>query len=236
MAAGLTKRFAFKVELVRLSGTPLQRMLEIEACGDWPGAIDAYRDELDRYAGLLRGTLEEQRACQTELMTLVEQELGGLLLCRDEAERSARLDAYNLLVSDTDGLAEAMVVAKGSLTEERRPNMVSFLRAKLIWRANDILESETRRHVRRVMVSANPIGQVPPDAQDVREADKTRRRVLILQVIKAFGEDDPSTPRILRGLMEGESIAELARRTGQSRQQIYRLLRRIREWIVRNGG
>lgn len=235
MGASLTKRFAPKVELVQSSGSPLHNLLELEATGDWPARLEDYRRELRRYVAALRGAPHERRRCQLELKVLLEEELGGLLLCRDVAERSARRDAFNLLISDTEGLAEAMDLAASRLSPSRGPNMISFLRAKLIWRANDILESETRRHSRRVMTAANPFGQAPLESQVVRESRRTRSRVLIQQILAVFDETDPESARILSGLMEGESIAELARRTGRSRQQIYRLLQRIREWIERSG-
>ena len=235
MGVRLTKRFAPKVELVRSSGSPLQDLLAIEASGDWPGQLPDYRRELQRYVAALRGPASERRRCQLELKSLLETELGGLLLCRDPAERSARVDAFNLLVSDTEGLADAMELASTRLSPARRPNMISFLRAKLIWRANDILESETRRHRRRVATSANPFAQAPAETLVVRESRQTRDRVLIRQILQTFEGVEPMSGRILTGLMQGESIAELARRTGRSRQQIYRLLQRIREWIERSG-
>ncbi len=235
MGAGLTKRFAPKVELVRPSGSPLQSLLDIEANGQWPAMLELYRGELERYVAALRGTPDERRRCQLELKALLEAELGGLLVCRDPAERSARVDAFNLLVSDTEGLAEAMELASTRLSRKRPPNMISFLRAKLIWKANDIIESETRRHRRRVIASASPFDQAPGEMRVVRESRRTRDRVLIRQVLESFEAAEPMSSRILSGLMEGESIAELARRTGRSRQQIYRLLQRIREWIERNG-
>lgn len=235
MSAGLTKRFAPKVMLVRPPGSPLQSLLDIEATGQWPGALVRYQRELESYVAALRGAATDRRRCQLELKSLLEAELGGLLVCRDPAERSARVDAFNLLVSDTEALAEAMELASTRLSRKRRPNMISFLRAKLIWKANDILESETRRHRRRVVASASPFDQAPDEVRVVRESRQTRDRVLIRQVLDSFEEIEPMSGRILSGLMEGESIAELARRTGRSRQQIYRLLQRIREWIERSG-
>lgn len=235
MGARLTKRFAPKVELVRPPDTPLQTLLRIESSGRWPADLEEYRRHLLDYVAELRGTPEVQRTCQLELKALLEDELGGLLLCRDPAERRARVDAFNELVSDTEGLAEAMALAAGRISVNRRPNMISFLRAKLIWRANDILESESRRHARRLQTAANPFAQAPFESQVVKEYRLTRQRVLIRQVVEAFDGVEPASGRILQGLMEGESIAELARRTGRSRQQIYRLLQRIREWIERSG-
>jgi len=235
MGVSLTKRFAHKVELVRPSGSPLKNLLEIEAMDRWPDRLEDYRRELLRYVAQLRGTDAERRSCQLELKALLEAELGGLLVCRDVAERGARVDAFNLLVSDTGGLAEAMELAASRVSPARSPNMISFLRAKLIWRANDILESETRRHSRRVVNSANPFTQVPFESQVVQESRQTRERVLIRQILQTFEEAEPTSARILSGLMEGESIAEIARRTGRSRQQIYRFLQRIREWIERSG-
>lgn len=233
MRAGLTNRTAPKVELLRSPGSPLHTLLAIESSGDWPARLPDYRRELLRYVAALRGDAAERAACQDELKALLEDELGGLLASRDIAERSARRDAFNEMVADTDALAEAMELAAHRLSPARAPNMISFLRAKLIWRANDILESDTRRHSRRVTSAADPLSLATLDQRTVHEAPRTTRRILLRQILETFADGDPTGARILEGLMEGESIAELARRTGRSRQQIYRFLQRIRDWIER---
>ncbi len=232
--AGLTNRTTPKVELVRSPGSLLHTLIALEASGDWSRRLEEYRRELFRYVAALRGTPVERTQCQDELKALLESELAGLLSCRDLAERSARRDALNEMIADTEAMAEAMNLAALRLSLERPANMVSFLRAKLIWRANDILESERRRHDRRVISSSDPLGLAPLEQRTVNEAPLMDRRILLREILETFGgEGDEDGARILEGLLEGLSIAELARRTGRSRQQIYRFLDRIRIWAER---
>jgi len=211
-------------------------LLEIEAQGPWPGQLEAYRRSMSRLASELEGREPTRSARLSELRQLLEDELGALLQSRDEQERVARRDALNVIVSDADGLAEALDQAASRLTADKAPNLVSFFRAKLIWKANDILESETRRHTRRVRAVADPHLLSPVEQRTIPGARHAQRRILVQQIMRAFGEDDPTNGTILAGLMEGESIAELARRTGRSRQQIYRFLQRVRGWVERRGG
>lgn len=232
--AGLTNRAAPKVELVRSPGNPLRTLLALEASDDWPERLAEYRRVLLRYVAALRGTPAERAHCQDELKALLEVELGGLLACRDLTERSARRDALNEMIADTSAMADAMELAARRLTPRRPANMISFMRAKLIWRANDILESESRRHDRRVVSSSDPLGLVPFEQRTVNEAPLTARRILLREILETFGDDvEHDGARILHGLLEGESIAEVARRTGRSRQQVYRFLDRIRAWAER---
>lgn len=233
MSASPAKRPVDKVELVQSSGTPLAVMFEIEATEAWPSRMDEYTRAMRYMAAQLRGPDPEREAARSEIQALLNGELGGLLLSRDEDERGARRDAFNEMVADTWGLAEALEMAASKLSEEKPPNLISFLRAKLIWKANDILESEIRRHQRRVRPVPDPHVLRPPEQRTIPGARRTQRRVLVHQIMLTFGDGDPVNEAILTGLMEGESIAELARKTGRSRQQIYRFLQRIRGWIER---
>lgn len=210
---------------------PLARLFLIEQDYPWPKSRDDYARALLDLAEGLRGTDAEQRCWQLRFKALCERHFGGLLMCRDEDERSARSDALKLMVSDTESLAEAVTLAAGRLSEKKRPNFLSFLQAKLIWRANDILESEIRRHARRLEPAANPFELAPFECSLSREYQRVFQRLLIQQVMAEFDGVEPNCREILTGLMEGTSIAALARKTGRSRQQIYRTLARVRTWI-----
>lgn len=227
--------FVAKVESVSSSRSLLDILLGIETGGRWPDELERYRYIMSQLASELEGPEPMRGVRLVEMRTLLERELGALLQTRDEQERVARRDAFNEIVSDAEGLSEALDQAASRLTPDKAPNLISFFRAKLIWKANDILESEIRRHARRVKAVPDPHVLRPVEQRIVPGARHTQRRILIQQVMQAFGEADPVNGTILAGLMEGESIAELARRTGRSRQQIYRFLQRVRTWIERRG-
>ncbi|MEZ4436623.1 MAG: hypothetical protein R3F65_29840 [bacterium] len=211
------------------SGPPLAILTDIEARRAWPECLELYRETMLSMARDLRsdGPRREQR--RHELHVLLEHELHALLMCRAESDRRARRDAFNELVSDVEGLAESLEAASRKLTARRPPNFVSFFKAKLIWKANDVLESEYRRHERRVYPVADPLSLRPIELQSLPGARRNERRVLVREIFETFGSD-PIDAAVLVGLMQDVPIAEIARRTGRSRQQIYRLLERIRNW------
>lgn len=219
-----------KAEPVSEASSPLAILAEIEDHAPWPESLGRYRDTMLSMAHDLRSVGSQRELRRRELQDLFARELQALLLCRDENERSARRDAFNEMVSDTLGLADALEAASAKLTEQRPPNFVSFFKAKLIWKANDILESEYRRHERRVRPVADPHSLRPIELRTLPGARRNERRVLVRQIIETFGQEDPVNVTILAGLMADVSIAELARRTGRSRQQIYRFLERVRDW------
>lgn len=228
--AGSKNRTANKAtEVSVVSGPPLAILTDIEARKAWPECLELYRETMLSIARDLRSDGPRREERRLELQVLLERELQALLMCRQENERRARRDALNELVSDVMGLAESLEAASGKLTEHRAPNFVSFFKAKLIWKANDVLESEYRRHERRVYPVADPYSLRPIESQSVPGARRNERRVLVREIFATFG-GDPTDSAVLVGLMQDVPIAEIARRTGRSRQQIYRLLERIRNW------
>ncbi|MEZ4435424.1 MAG: hypothetical protein R3F65_23720 [bacterium] len=204
----------------------LDALLAIPLDG-WPETLDAFRRGLLAMADALRGG-ERREAVRDELRVFFERELAPLLRCRGETERTARRDAFNEVFSDGDGLAEALATAAGKLTPAARPNLISFLRAKVIWRSTDLLESVDRRHRRRMVTVPNPLSFAP--ATGSGGAAAIDRRALVGEIFDEFGQD-PADAAVLVGLMQDLPIAEIARSTGRSRQQIYRLLERIRLWM-----
>lgn len=227
---GSKNRVIDKAEPVSEASSPLAILADIEDNAPWPGSLGRYRDTMLSIAIDLRSDGPSRELRRREMQDMLARELQAFLLCRDENERSARRDAFNEIVSDTLGLAEALEAASNKLTAERAPNFVSFFKAKLIWKANDILESEYRRHERRARPVADPHSLRPVEQRTLPGARRNERRVLVRQIMETFGREDPVYVTILSGLMADVSIAELARRTGRSRQQIYRFLERVRDW------
>lgn len=229
-AVGPTNDVIIKAEPVAEISSALALLTDLEDNHPWPGSIEPYRETMLLIARDLRSEGPRREYRRREMQDMLARELQALLLSRDENERSARRDAFNEIVSDTLGLAEALEAASGKLSVERAPNFVSFFKAKLIWKANDILESEYRRHERRVRPVADPHLLRPIEQRTLPGARPNERRVLVRQIMETFAREDPVNATILTGLMADTPIAELARRTGRSRQQIYRFLERVRDW------
>lgn len=150
----------------------------------------------------------------------------NLLNCRDDAERRARRSALDAIVVDSGRTPLALETAADRLG--KAPNLMSFLRARIIWDANDTLESTSRRHTRR----AAPFDPVEYAEQASAEHSPRRMeaRILVGQIARHVRLTE-TDQQVLTMIAVGDSIAEAARRTGRSRQQIYRLMERLRDFI-----
>lgn len=193
----------------------------------WPETMDEYAASVRVLAAELRQTDARRRqAAWQPLHDMLARELAPLLFPRGGAERQARRDAWNEMICDVPALAAALDDAAAKFKAERTPNFVSLFRARLIWKANDIIESEVRRHDRRVRPVADP--HALRGQTTAAQPPRCERRILAQQLVAEFTRRDPVDGRIFRLLMDDLSIAEIARLTGRSRQQIYRLCEKAR--------
>ena len=98
-------------------------------------------------------------------------------------------------------------------------NLLSMLRAAVIWRANDIAESTHRRHARREVLSdGEGVARSVDFATPATALDEVQAR----EVCALLAADFSAPSRALLLIGQGDSISEAARRTGASRQQVYR--------------
>ncbi|MCB9553513.1 MAG: hypothetical protein H6705_16850 [Myxococcales bacterium] len=195
----------------------------------WPETMDEYAASVRALAAELRQSDPRRRqAAWQPLHDMLARELAPLLHPRGAAERQARRDAWNEMICDVPGLASALDDAVAKFRAEREPNFISLFRARLIWKANDIIESEVRRHDRRVRSVADP--HALRGQTTAAQPSGCERRVLAQQIYAEFARRDAVSGRVFRLLMDDLPIAEIARRTGRSRQQIYRLCEMARAW------
>ena len=177
----------------------------------WPATLDTYAAAL-----LALGQRCEQAPGMAEFHRWSAARLSGLLNGRSPEWREWRADA---LADVTATIAGTLWAFRAGLDARRRPNLLSMVRAAVIWRANDIAESLNHRHQRRRGVAEVEHATAPADAFTVAFAREVCARL-------AAGA---APDRALLMIGEGDSIAEAARRTGASRQQVYRARERLVE-------
>lgn len=147
--------------------------------------------------------------------------LAALLCCRDETIRVMRIDAITDMVVEGEWTGGQLEAAAGRIRRSRkRPNLLSFLKMRLIHNARDAHRSRRQRYDDREVL----VDHV--DGPDYAPARLAHARVLIEQIDPYVRDLDQQWSLMLVGM--GETIAEAARRTGLSRQQIYRLRERLR--------
>jgi len=185
----------------------------------WPETRPAYAAAL-----LALATRCEQVEARAEMYRWGLAEFRGYLLDRSDRVSECRVDA---LADMATGIAGMLLRLRSGLNDDRRPNLASMLRKALIWIAKDIYRSRYERHASRTA----------PELRDNERpaVGRTDSRTLANEVL-ALLADEPGatrTSKSLRMVGLGYSIAEAARRTGASRQQIYRardeLLSRIED-------
>ncbi|MEZ4436244.1 MAG: helix-turn-helix domain-containing protein [bacterium] len=177
----------------------------------WPATLDAYAAAL-----LALGQRCERTHGMAEFHRWATARLAGLLNGRSAAWREWRADA---LADVTATIAGTLWAFRAGLHVSRRPNLLSMVRAAVIWRANDIAESLHHRHQRRRGVAEVEHASAPADAFTTTFAREVCARL-------AAGA---ASDRALLLIGQGESIAEAARRTGASRQQVYRAREKLVE-------
>lgn len=180
-------------DLLALEGSP------------WPEARPEYADALLAFA-----TRCERIEAQAEMYRWARRELGGYLVHRDPRVRECRADALADAVATLPGL---LLRFRAGLDDHRRPNLVSMLRAALLWASNDMLESRYRRHDRRERPA-----RLDHEQAAVGRPDAT----LLIREVRDLLAGGARTSIALWLIGLGHAVAEAARQTGASRQAIYR--------------
>ncbi len=204
-----------------IDDAPLARVLALEAAGAADAA--AYQLALRGLAASLRADDAPARSALSDWL------LAGLGLLPEpalgEPWREALWDAAADLLADAEGLADLLEKAAARLDARDAParlNLLSMLRAKAAWRAKDKLRRRRAWQQRRAPAEADH-GAVDPQARCVAG-------LVVARVAQRFG-DEPGLGDALAALLAGHSVTEAARRTGLSRQAVYRGLARVRAWL-----
>lgn len=188
-------------ELLRLEGLP------------WPAVRPAY-------SGLLIALADRcsTKSAKAEVYRWAHHQIGGVLVDRDERRRECLVDALHEAVAIAPSI---LLRFRTGLDRGRRPNIRSMLAAWITWRAGDFFEARYRRHRRHAdAVVAHWSAQRPTPTPEVTA--NAREIVLCL-----WRDGDPAgRGLLLHGI--GHSVADAARRSGSSRQQIYRRRNQLR--------
>ncbi|MCB9553900.1 MAG: hypothetical protein H6705_18855 [Myxococcales bacterium] len=192
-------------------------LAELEALegGPWPTTLDDYAAAL-----VTLGQRCERPPGMAEFHRWSTTRLQGLLNGRSPAWREWRADA---LADVTATIAGTLWAFRAGLDARRRPNLLSMVRAAVIWRANDIAESLHNRHQRR---------RGTPHAVERATPLADAFTVTFARELCAHLAAGPAPERALLLIGQGASNAEAARRTGASRQQVYRARERLGETLT----
>lgn len=181
----------------------LAEVERLEEQEPWPAALHAYACAL-----LALGQQCEARAGKAEVYRWAARRLHGQLSCRDYLSEW-RGDALGDVVATVAGMLWRY---RATLDPGRPPNLRSMLSKAVDWRAKDIAKSTHRRHSRRQAEGA----------EQARLATGSAATTAYAREVYAMLAAGEAPARALLLIGQGESIAEAARRTGASRQQIYR--------------
>ncbi len=197
----------------------LAALLRLEA-EPWPGGLRAYSAMLVA----LSSRCEQHRAAKGEIYDWLERVAGGALVVRNEVRRECLRDAFHEAVASIDGL---LLHFRAGLRDDRRPNLRSMLVAWIVWRAGDLRRSLHQRHDDRRSrgVDATLHLAVTP------VADNPETTVITADIAAMLAADGSPAARALLLVGAGYSVAEAARRTGASRQQVYRARGLLRETV-----
>lgn len=176
----------------------------------WPAARSAYAAALLEFA-----TRCERTDARAEVYRWAVAEFAAYFQHRSERVRACRVDALADLIAE---LAGTIARFRAGLDDSKRPHLVSMLRAAFLWRSTDLLESLHLRHARRLMPALRD--------DDRPTAGGPETTAMAREVLTLLDPADPNA-RALLLVGAGESVAEAARRTGLSRQQIYRVRARL---------
>lgn len=170
----------------------------------WPRAQQSYA------AGLIGlATRCDLGPAKAEIYRWFAREAGGSLVVSDERHRENLRDAFHEAVTL---IPDLLLRFRAGLDPDRRPNLRSMLVKWIHWRAGDLHDAE-RRHTGRCTSLQVDDRAVPARAE------------LAVELGEVLALLDGEVPRVraLRLVGLGYSVAEAARLTGASRQQIYRV-------------
>jgi hypothetical protein len=139
--------------------------------------------------------------------------------------RAVRWDAAVDIMSDPHALARFLQQTADKLagTPPRRLNLLSLFKAKVIWRARDMMRKHAARAARRGEMPAGQTPSIDPQSRCVAG--------LVINRIGHHVQDSPKVQIALESLLAGGSITDAASASGLSRQAIYRALARMRRWV-----
>lgn len=203
----------------------LDDMLALEAKPLARPVIEAYAAALRALADRLRDP-EGGPALQT---TLTHWLLDGMALNAPSAAwgswREVRWDAAVDIMSDATAVARFFDQTAGRLDEgePRRLNLLSLLKAKVVWRARDMMRRHAARSARRGDMPAGREASTDPQGRCVA--------ALVINRIGHRLTDAPKVQTALETMLAGGSITDAATDSGLSRQAIYRALARLRRWV-----
>lgn len=169
----------------------------------WPAVMPAYVAVIAQLA-----TRCEARSGRAAVYRWARRRLGMVLTSGELRWREAINDALHDLVAQSAGWLWRYRAGVGP---RRPPRLRAAIVRWLRWRASDLILARHRRHERgRALVVPELVGPNDPCAA-----------ALLRQVLALLDLDD-HRHRALALVAIGHSVAEAARRTGASRQQVYR--------------
>lgn len=203
----------------------LDALLALEAKPLAGPVIEAYAAALRALADRLRDP-EGGPALQS---TLTHWLLDGMALNAPSAAwgswREVRWDAAVDIMSDAKAVGQFFDKTADRLgeAEPRRLNLLSLLKAKVVWRARDMMRRHAARAARRGAMPAGHEASADPQARCVAG--------LVINRIGHRLSDAPKVQTALETMLAGGSITDAAAASGLSRQAIYRALARLRLWV-----
>ena len=204
---------------------PFDALLALEA-------LPLARPLIDAYAAGLRGIAERLRDPDDgpALQSMLTQWLldGMALHAPSDAWgswREVRWDAAVDVMADADAVARFFEQTAGRLdeAEPKRLNLLSLLKAKVVWRARDMMRRHAARAARRGEMPVGREASTDPQAKCVAG--------LVINRIGHRLTDAPKVQTALQAMLAGGSITDAAAESGLSRQAIYRALARVRRWV-----
>lgn len=182
----------------------------------WPAAKQAYRAMLVALASRC-----EDPAAKSEVYRWFKRAAGGSLVVHGPDHRDCLRDAFHEAVARIPGL---LLQFRAGLTNDRRPNIQSMLVAWIRWRANDLYRSLYLRHRGRQSQGVDAMTHLA----SLPAYDNPEIAVIAADICGLLVSDGSPPSHALLIVAQEYTIAEAARLTGASRQQIYRERQRLK--------